>query len=208
MRGYRIDHVIYAVRDVDVVTDQFAIRYGLAAVPGGMHPTWGTANRIVPLGHKYLELVHFVDPEVAAANDFGRGILAAVERGDRLAAWAVATDGLDADAARLGLQVTSGSRTDPTARSCAGASPASRTHSGPAHFPSSSRGTCQLNCTPARWPRPTASSHMRSHGSNCSATSAIDMWLGPHDLPVTLRAGASSLTAVNIRTRAGTIRIS
>ena len=73
MRGYRIDHVIYAVRDVDVVTDQFAIRYGLAAVPGGMHPTWGTANRIVPLGDEYLELVHVVDPEVAAANDFGRG---------------------------------------------------------------------------------------------------------------------------------------
>ena len=37
---------------------------------------------------------------------------------------------------------------------------------------------------------------------------AIDGWLGPHELPVTTRAGASSLAAVNIRTRAGTIRIS
>jgi hypothetical protein len=36
----------------------------------------------------------------------------------------------------------------------------------------------------------------------------IDAWLGLHDMPVTTRAGASSLAVVNIRTRAGTITIS
>jgi len=170
--GYRIDHVIYAARDIDVVTDQFATRYGLAAVPGGMHPTWGTANRIVPLGHEYLELVHVVDPEVAAANDFGRGILAAVERGDRLAAWAVATDDLDADAARLGLKITSGSRTRPDGSilrwHLAGVSDALRSGA----LPFLSPGTCPLNCSLVRWPHPTAFSQMRSHSSNCAATPA------------------------------------
>jgi hypothetical protein len=206
--GYRIDHIIYAARDIDVVTDRFATHYGLAAVPGGMHPTWGTANRIVPLGHEYLELVHVVDPEVAAANDFGRGILAAAEHGDRLAAWAVATDDLNADAARLGLEVTSGSRTRPDGSilrwHLAGVSDALRSGALPFfiawHVPTELHPGAMA--APHRV-QPDAITHLELLGD----PGDIDAWLGPHDLPVTTRTGASSLAAVNIRTHAGTITI-
>ena len=31
--------------------------HGLASIPGGVHPAWGTANRIIPLGSDYVELI-------------------------------------------------------------------------------------------------------------------------------------------------------
>ena len=45
-----IDHVIYAVDDLDTAGAALFDREGLASVPGGRHEGWGTANRIVPLG--------------------------------------------------------------------------------------------------------------------------------------------------------------
>ena len=106
--------MLYAARDLEAAGTAFAERHGLASVPGGRHPAWGTENRIVALGRgSYLELVAVADPEAAAASDFGRGVLAAVEAGDGLAGWAVATDDLDGVARRLGLEVSGGSRIRP-----------------------------------------------------------------------------------------------
>lgn len=46
----RIDHVIYAVGDLEADAARFRDELGLESVVGGRHPGWGTANRIVPLG--------------------------------------------------------------------------------------------------------------------------------------------------------------
>ncbi len=46
----RIDHIVWGVDDLDRAAAEVQERYGLASVPGGRHPGWGTANRIVPLG--------------------------------------------------------------------------------------------------------------------------------------------------------------
>src|SRR5438094_2831187 len=105
----RIDHVVYAVRDLDDAAQRLADEHGLASVAGGRHP-WGTGNRIVPFGHDYLELLAVVDPDLAKQNPIGVAIAAAVAEGDRLVSWAVATDDIDAAAARAGLQVVSGTR--------------------------------------------------------------------------------------------------
>jgi len=113
MGGLRIDHIVYAVRDLDTAAARFADEYGLVAVAGGRHPGWGTENRIVALGGAYLELVQVADPERATATEFGRAIQRATERGDGLAGWAVATDELGAVADRLGLEVIAGLRTRP-----------------------------------------------------------------------------------------------
>jgi Glyoxalase-like domain len=51
-----IDHIVWGVDDLDRAAAQVQERYGLASVPGGRHPGWGTANRIIPLGPSYLEL--------------------------------------------------------------------------------------------------------------------------------------------------------
>src|SRR5687767_15772991 len=47
----------------------FEARHGLASVDGGRHRDFGTANRIIPLGSTYLELVAVVDPGAAARSE-------------------------------------------------------------------------------------------------------------------------------------------
>lgn len=106
----RIDHVLYAASDLEATSARLADEHGLASIPGGEHPAWGTANRIVQLGPDYLELVGVVDADTAASSDFGRLLLGA---GEGLIGWAVATDDVAAAAARCGLAVERGSRTRP-----------------------------------------------------------------------------------------------
>jgi hypothetical protein len=109
----RLDHVVYAVPDLDEAARRFREEFGLDSTEGGRHERWGTANRIVPLGDQYLELVAVVDEPMAAETAFGRGVF---ERAAGDGAWftisAVSAD-LDAVASRLRLAVTTGSRTRP-----------------------------------------------------------------------------------------------
>jgi hypothetical protein len=93
---------------LNAVGREFHAHYGLSSVAGGRHPGWGTANRIVPLGDTYLELVAVVEPDEAAGSHFGRWVGAAP--GGRPLGWAVRTQKLDLIAGRLGLAVTTGSR--------------------------------------------------------------------------------------------------
>jgi glyoxalase-like protein len=109
----RLDHVVYAVRDLDGAAVRFREEFGLDSVAGGRHERWGTANRIVPLGDDYVELVSAVDRGAAAASGFGRAVIERADAGGGWVAFAAATDELDAIAGRLGLEVTAGSRTRP-----------------------------------------------------------------------------------------------
>ena len=103
----RIDHVIYATRDLDVAAGRLERELGLVSLPGGRHEGLGTHNRIVPLGGGYLELLGVADLHEAAASDFGRGLLDHLERaGDGLLGWVVAVDDASAVAWRLGTAVT------------------------------------------------------------------------------------------------------
>ena len=106
----RIDHVLYAVSDLESGAARFEEDLELESIRGGTHPQWGTANWIVPLGPDYLELVGVVDRAAAEASSFGRMI---IEAGDGLVGWSVATDDLDPLAERLGLEVVRGSRKRP-----------------------------------------------------------------------------------------------
>ena len=56
-----LDHVLIACTDLEAAAREVEARIGLASVEGGRHRDWGTANRIVPLGSSYLELVAVVD---------------------------------------------------------------------------------------------------------------------------------------------------
>jgi len=110
---YRIDHAVFAVRDLDAAAARWAASYGLETSPGGRHPRWGTANRIAPLGPDYLELISVVEPDVAAGSVLGRTLLDLTADGDRWFSICLADDDLEATAARLGLEVEAGSRTTP-----------------------------------------------------------------------------------------------
>jgi len=104
-----LDHIVIGVPDLQAAAELFDREYGLTAVEGGRHTGWGTANRLVPLGSSYLELVAVVDPVEAASSAFGRRV-AAMTQGRSGWGWAVRTTNLRAVADRLGLAVAQGSR--------------------------------------------------------------------------------------------------
>ena len=110
MSSLRMDHVIYAVEDLDAAGASLFEREGIASVPGGRHEGWGTANRIVPLGDSYLELIAVVDVDEAEDSEFGRGVRRALTEDRSLVGWVVATDDIDAVAKRLDLEVEEKSR--------------------------------------------------------------------------------------------------
>jgi catechol 2,3-dioxygenase-like lactoylglutathione lyase family enzyme len=109
----RIDHVVYGVRDLDEAAERFRRVLGLDSSPGGSHPRWGTANRIVPLGEDYVELISVVDPGAAARTAVGRSLLERTAEGDGWFAICAATDDLAGIARRLDLAVSSGDRRRP-----------------------------------------------------------------------------------------------
>jgi Glyoxalase-like domain len=109
-----IDHVVFAVRDLETAAARARDEHGLESAPGGVHPHWGTANRIIPLGNaQYLELLAIVDPDVAATTPLGRALAGATADGDAWFAMCLATDEIETVAGRLDLDVAPGSRTLP-----------------------------------------------------------------------------------------------
>jgi glyoxalase-like protein len=113
----RIDHVVYAVRDLEAAADRFERAYGLVSAPGGVHPAWGTGNAIVSLGDaRYIELIAIVDPSVARGSALGRAIADRTADGDRWFALCLVDDAIDLTAERLGLTLQPGARTLPEGR--------------------------------------------------------------------------------------------
>src|SRR5262245_3000807 len=105
-----LDHVLIAVPDLAEAGREIESRYGLASIEGGRHPGWGTANRIVPLGETYLELIAVVDEAEAARSRFGSWVARARPALTQPLGWAVRTRTLDDVARRLGLEVSANSR--------------------------------------------------------------------------------------------------
>jgi hypothetical protein len=202
----RVDHVIYAVVDLDVAAARFRDECGLGSVVGGRHPGWGTANRIVPLGRDYVELVAVIDPAEAGGSDFGRPVMEALDAGQPLMGWAVSTSDLQSIAKRLNLEVTSGSRTRPDGSTlrwqlagvahalATGALPFFIQWDGPPELHPSA-GFVEHDVIPRgiAWLEVAA-----TEGS-------LRAWLGDYDLPVRLTEGPRSLSAVAIDTATGEI---
>ncbi|HEU4674009.1 MAG TPA: VOC family protein [Candidatus Limnocylindrales bacterium] len=109
-----LDHVLIAVADLDAAAADLDRRAGLASVAGGRHEAWGTANRIVPLGATYLELIAIVDPKLAATTTVGRWIERTAK--GRPMGWVLRTTDIDAVTDRLGLTAVAGSRLTPDGR--------------------------------------------------------------------------------------------
>jgi Glyoxalase-like domain len=106
-----LDHVLIAVADLPAASRTLEQGHGLASVEGGRHAGWGTANRIVPLGDAYIELITVIDEAEAAGSAFGRWVVAGIRSGPgRPLGWVARTDRLDEVAGRLGLAVSEGSR--------------------------------------------------------------------------------------------------
>ena len=108
-----IDHVVFCVPDLERAGQQLAQGYGFVSHAGGRHPGHGPANRIVPLGDSYLELVAVVAPIETAGSLFGSWVDANATSPPRPQGLCLRTDDLDAVCARLSLDPVTMSRETP-----------------------------------------------------------------------------------------------
>jgi hypothetical protein len=194
-----VDHVLMAVDDLDASAAVLEARHGLRSVAGGRHPGWGTANRIVPLGDAYLELVAVADAGAAAGSAFGRWVAGAAD--GALLGWAVRVGDLDGVAARLGLTVDDGSRVRDDGRllrwRLAGVERAAAEPALP-FFIAWGEGTPFPGTAPEGHPR-LAGLSLRGDAERLAA------WLGPHELPIEVRPGAPGVVAVRLASPTGEI---
>lgn len=200
-----LDHVLIAVADLAAAAQEIEARHGLASTEGGRHPGWGTANRIVPLGDAYLELVAVVDEAEAAQSPFGRWVAAAHPSLPRLLGWAVRTHELDDFARRLDLTVAAGSRTGQSGQHVrwrlAGIEQATADPSLP-FFIEWGHGTPLPGRAPATHPAGAVQiATLRLDGD----ADRLAAWLGAHRLPITLRRGRPAVASIVLTGAAGEI---
>jgi hypothetical protein len=200
-----LDHVLIAVTDLTAAAWELQARCGLASVEGGRHPDWGTANRIVPLGTSYLELVAVVDPAAAARSSFGRWVARGASPLGRPLGWAVRTDQLDQLAHRLDLTVRSGKRVTPSGEllrwRSAGIDQAAAEPSLP-FFLEWAAGVRLPGTTAVAHPAaPVGIAKLLLEGD----PDRLAAWLGNHVLPVVVRTGRPAVAAVVLSTATGEI---
>jgi len=202
-----LDHVLIAVADLAAAGREIEVRHGLSSVEGGRHPAWGTANRIVPLGDSYLELVGVVDAAQAAGNAFGRWVTSGLGGSARPLGWAVRTSQLDEIARRLNLTVHVGSRATPSGEQLrwrsAGMEQATAEPSLPFFIEWAPK---------SKLPGDAAIRHRAGTARIDRLSLSADLgrlagWLGKHQLPIVARAGMPGLTTIFISSDAGEISI-
>ena len=96
------DHVLVAVQNLDIAAADFRDRYGLESAEGGRHTGFGTANRIIPLGDAYIELIAVADEAEAEGSPLGRWVSDLCSGGDRPAAVCLRTDDVGSTAETIG----------------------------------------------------------------------------------------------------------
>lgn len=112
----RLDHVSYAAgpSGLDATARRLAGELGVELVDGGVHPRFGTRNRILPLaGGHYLEVVDVLDHPAADTVPFGQAVKARTQLGGGWVGWVVAVDDLRSVEQRLGRPAAKGNRKRP-----------------------------------------------------------------------------------------------
>ncbi len=113
MRAMRLDHVSYAAESDGLLATatRLSESIGVESVDGGVHPRFGTRNRVLPLrGGHYIEVVEVLDHPVADKVPFGQAVRARSRQGGGWLAWVLAVDDMAKVEVRLGRESVPGNR--------------------------------------------------------------------------------------------------
>lgn len=112
----RLDHLSYAAgpEGLAACVQRLGSRLGAGFTDGGIHPSFGTRNFVLPLGGGcYLEVVEALDHPAADSAPFGRAVRARTEDGGGWLAWVVGVDDIATVEARLARPSAPGHRRRP-----------------------------------------------------------------------------------------------
>lgn len=196
-----LDHVLVAVADPATGVPHVPQHEELTPYVGGRHPGWGTANWIVPLGDTYLELVAIVDEREARESTLGRWVATSGE--GAFMGWCVRPSDLEATATRLGLDITTGSRTLPSRESIAWRTAGVAEATSRPWLPFFIERIDPTTFPGAQGEALASLVRLEIDGD----PDELSAWLGDNVLPLDVRAGKAGITAVVLRGPRGTITL-
>jgi len=112
----RLDHIVFAAGPDGLAgtAARLSALLGEEFVDGGVHPRFGTRNRILPLTEgTYLELVEVLDHPASDKAPFGQAVRARSELGGGWMGWVVSVDDITPLEQRLGRESVKGNRHRP-----------------------------------------------------------------------------------------------
>lgn len=112
----RLDHLSYAAgpEGLAACVQRLGARLGAGFADGGLHPSFGTRNFVLPIADGcYLEVVEALDHPAAERAPFGRAVRARSDAGGGWLGWAVRVDDMAAIETRLGRSAAAGHRRRP-----------------------------------------------------------------------------------------------
>jgi hypothetical protein len=111
-----LDHLSFAVGADGLVgtTERLSGLLGESFVDGGVHPRFGTRNRVLPLTDgQYLEVVEVLDHPASDKAPFGQAVRARSEAGGGWLGWVVSVDDIAPVEKRLERDAVPGNRHRP-----------------------------------------------------------------------------------------------
>jgi len=112
----RLDHIVFAAGPdgLAATAERLSKLLGEDFVDGGIHPRFGTRNRILPLTDgTYLELVEVLDHPASDKAPFGQAVRARSELGGGWMGWVVSVEDIAPLEERLGRESVKGNRHRP-----------------------------------------------------------------------------------------------
>lgn len=112
----RLDHIVFAAGPggLAATAERLSKLLGEDFIDGGIHPRFGTRNKILPLTDgTYLELVEVLDHPASDKAPFGQAVRARSELGGGWMGWVVAVDDITPLEERLGRESVKGNRHRP-----------------------------------------------------------------------------------------------
>ena len=116
MCGMHLDHLSYAAgpEGLAACVQRIGARLGAGFTDGGLHPSFGTRNFVLPLADTtYLEVVEALDHPAAERAPFGRAVTLRSRAGGGWLAWGIRVSDITPFEQRLGRPAAPGHRRRP-----------------------------------------------------------------------------------------------